>query len=176
MADKIAEKCRLCAKLTAAQAQALHGEEGTAGDKCWDKEKCHKRRSHYKNRETRNYARRLKRQAAAKQAKTQGVEVVVLDLPTIAVPFAVLHYYRRTKDSPLHALGGEFWVGNERIARATPVHCVGLSNTAVMTVATRMLRGFSDVYGQKIERFRDEIELDPQQCPIRPCHLIPDSQ
>jgi hypothetical protein len=41
---------------------------------------------------------------------------VTLEIPAPAIPAAVVHWYRETKDSPLHALGAELWVGNDRVA------------------------------------------------------------
>ncbi|MCG9889936.1 MAG: hypothetical protein MH252_02530, partial [Thermosynechococcaceae cyanobacterium MS004] len=49
------EKCRLCAKLSAEDAIALHGPAGTG---CWVGEPCHKRRSYYRNRDRYNASKR----------------------------------------------------------------------------------------------------------------------
>ncbi len=49
------EKCRLCAKLSAQQAQQLHGLEG---DACWIPQRCYKRRTYYRHRDDYNRKRR----------------------------------------------------------------------------------------------------------------------
>jgi hypothetical protein len=51
----------------------------------------------------------------------------------------VVHWYRETKDSPLHALEAELCVGNDRVAKIEPVHCLGLMELQVKTVLLRIL-------------------------------------
>jgi hypothetical protein len=52
------EKCRLCSKLSTQEAQDRHGE---GGDRCWEDQRCHNRRSYYRHRGVRNHHRKQKR-------------------------------------------------------------------------------------------------------------------
>jgi hypothetical protein len=99
--------------------------------------------------------------------------IVTIDIPVPAIPAAVVHWYRETKDSPLHALGAELWLGNNRVAKIEPVHCLGLTELQVKTLLLRILDGFSQHSRLKLERFRTAVELHPLNCPIRPCPLHP---
>jgi hypothetical protein len=55
-----------------------------------------------------------------------------------AVPAAIVHWYRITQDSPLHALGAELWMGNDRVTKIEPVHCLGLTELQVKTLLVRI--------------------------------------
>jgi hypothetical protein len=74
----------------------------------------------------------------------------------------------------LHALGAELWLGNDRVAKIEPVHCLGLTEAQVKTLLVRILEAFSQHRGIPVERFRASVELHPQNCPIRPCPLYPE--
>jgi hypothetical protein len=164
------ERCRLCSKLTSAEAKLRHGSEA---DGCWDDQHCHNRRSYYRHRGIRNYNRKSKRQ---QQIQTEGSHssVMTLEIPAPAIPAAVIHWYRETKQSPLHAIGAELWIGNDRVAKIESVHCLGLTELQVKTLLLRILEGFSQHCGQKLERFRASVELHPMNCPICPCPLYPE--
>jgi hypothetical protein len=172
MARPDSEKCRLCSKLSSTEAQQRHGK---MGDGCWDDAKCHNRRSYYRHRGIRNHTRKQRRRNEMQNSVKEGVRntIVTIDIPVPAIPAAVVHWYRETKDSPLHALGAELWVGNDRVAKIEPVHCLGLTELQVKTLLLRILDGFSQHSGLKLERFRTAVELHPLNCPIRPCPLHP---
>jgi hypothetical protein len=163
------EKCRLCSKLSTQEAQERHG---VTGDCCWEDQRCHNRRSYYRHRGVRNHHRKQKRRGEQVIAETGAT--AILDIPVPAVPAAVIHWYRETKDAPLHASGAELWMGNDRVAKIESVHCLGLTELQVKTVLLRILDGFSQHVGMKVERFRSSVELHPQNCPIRPCPLSPE--
>jgi hypothetical protein len=172
MARPDSEKCRLCSKLSSQEAQARHGK---MGDGCWDDTKCHNRRSYYRHRGIRNHTRKQRRRNDMPNLMKQGdrATTVTLEIPVPAIPAAVVHWYRETKDSPLHALSAELWMGNDRVAKIAPVHCLGLTELQIKTLLLRILDGFSQHTGLKIERFRTAVELHPLNCPIRPCPLHP---
>ena len=178
MARPDQEKCRLCSKLDAQEAQQRHGSDG---DGCWNPNYCHNRRSYYRHRGVRNYVRKQRRhgqqteQALSEPEASTSVRVVTLEVLAPTAPAAVVHWYRMTKDSPLHALGAELWMGNDRMAKIEPVHCLGLAESQVKTLLVRILGEFSSFSGLKVERFRSAVELHPLNCPIRPCPLHPDS-
>ncbi len=177
MARPDQEKCRLCSKLDSQAAQQRHGPEG---DGCWNPKVCHNRRSYYRHRGVRNQIRKQRRRerpteaGAAATRPTPSAQSVSLAVFAPAVPAAVVHWYRATKDAPLHALGAELWVGNDRVAQIEPVHCLGLTELQVKTLLIRILDVFSHHHGIKIERFRASVELHPDNCPIRPCPLYPE--
>ncbi len=170
MARPDSDKCRLCAKLTVQEAQQRHGP---SGDGCWDAKYCHNRRSYYRHRGLRNHLRKQRRQQDLPQEAAKPI-AVELHLPAPAAPAAIMHWYRETKDSPLHALGAELWMGNDRVAKIAPLHCLGLTEQQVKALLIRILGEFSQHSGLKIERFRSAVELHPLNCPIRPCPLHPE--
>lgn len=178
MARAESEKCRLCSKLTSQEAQRRHGTEG---DGCWDAKYCHNRRSYYRHRGVHNHVRKQRRRGQQMEQRewtddqTVGSSrVVTLEIPAPAIPAAVVHWYRETKDAPLHALGAELWMGNDRVAKIEPVHCLGLTEIHIKTLLVRILDAFSGHCGMKVERFRSAVELHPLNCPIRPCPLHPE--
>jgi len=166
------EKCRLCSKLSATEAKLKHGIEG---DRCWDDERCHNRRSYYRHRGVRNYNRKQHRRQSIAPELSQPTHTAILEIPAPALGAAIAHFYRETKDSPLHAIGAELWMGNHRVAKIEPVHCLGLAEAQVRMLLMRILEGFSSHSRVKIERFRSTVELHPTNCPIRPCPLHPNS-
>ena len=82
------EKCRLCSKLSTQEAQERHGDRG---DRCWEKQRCHNRRSYYRHRGVRNHHRKQKRRE--EQATILTSATAILDIPAPAVPAAVIHWY-----------------------------------------------------------------------------------
>ena len=151
------EKCRLCSKLTTAQAQARHGSDGTG---CWDNTYCHQRRSYYRHRDRYNKTRRLMRQSP---------ENTPLAVPIAPAPAAVLHLYRERVDAPLHAIGAELWLGQEKLAAIEPVHCLGLTSRQITAYLQEVLQVFSHKYEVSIAKFSAQVELNPKRCPISPC-------
>jgi hypothetical protein len=149
--------------LSTADAQQRHGPEGTG---CWDATRCHQRRSYYRHRDRYNSNRRQNR-----QAQEDNIEVV----PVPSVPAAVLYLYRQRVDAPIHAVGAELWLGQEKKAAIAPVHCFGLTAGQIATYLQQVLQVFSQKYGngKRLDKFTSQIELDPQTCLIRPCPLHP---
>jgi hypothetical protein len=168
MARPDQERCRLCSKLDTAAAKLKHGAESTG---CWDDKHCHNRRSYYRHRGVRNFNRKTKRRNPQPLHPQMDSAIVTLTIPAPAAPAAVLFWYRETKQSPLHAIGAELWMGNDRVAKIEPIHCLGLTESQVKTLLVRILEGFSQHSGQNLERFRSSVELHPLNCPIRPCPL-----
>jgi hypothetical protein len=176
MARPDQEKCRLCSKLDSQEAQQRHGSDG---DGCWNPNVCHNRRSYYRHRGVRNHVRKQRRrnqptEPGLAESQVPSGRVATLEVLAPAVPAAVVHWYRITKDAPLHALGAELWIGNDRVAKVEPIHCLGLTELQVKTLLVRILDVFSQHSGIKVERFRSSVELHPHNCPIRPCPLYPE--
>lgn len=178
---QIPEKCRLCAKLTAKQAKHLHGPDG---DGCWDSSVCPSRRSHARHRVRRNTARNLKRRLGqdtvtlTDSAPTKVQEPInaspgipkqlqfETELPVV-VYSAVLQVYRQSVDAPLHAVGGEIWLGTQKEADITPIHCMKLTPRQVEIYLERLLKKLTEVYG--IRKFASIEELHPECCPLPGC-------
>ena len=177
MARPDQEKCRLCSKLDSQEAQQRHGPNC---DGCWNPQYCHNRRSYSRHREVLNHIRKQRlrehpsESTLSESGASSSARVATLEVLAPAVPAAVVHWYRITKDAPLHALGAELWIGNDRVAKIEPVHCLGLTELQVKTLLVRILDVFSQHSGIKVERFRSSVELHPHNCPIRPCPLYPE--
>jgi hypothetical protein len=164
----VSEKCRLCAKLTATEAIAKHGSTGTG---CWDGDKCHKRRTYYRNRERYNTTKRIQYRGVEGIAVQPTGQTAVLAVAPPTVPAAVLHLYRERVDDPLHAIGAELWLGQNKVAQIEPVHTMGLLPAQVKAFLKEVLVSFSRQAGSSITQFEVQTELSPQACPIRPCPL-----
>jgi len=162
MARAQSEKCRRCAKLSAAEARQRYD--------CWSDEanRCHRRRSYYRSRDLYNKTRRQKYRV---EKGTDGLVVDVLPAPQ--TPAAVLHLYRERVGDPLHAVGAELWVGSQKVAAIAPVHTLGMSGSQVKAYLRQVLQAFSQHQGVELERFEAQVELDPSACPIVPCPLRP---
>jgi hypothetical protein len=115
------DKCKQCSKLSLEQALEKHGPDGTG---CWNGEPCHKRRIYYKNRDRYNRDRRIKYMGD----KHSSAMLDGIDIPNI--PAVVIHFYRQRKDEPLHALGIELWIGQQRKTSLQPVHTMGKGRAA----------------------------------------------
>ncbi len=168
MARLIDRKCLTCAELSVENAITEHGQEG---DGCWDISRCHKRRSHYRKRSDRN----SKRQVAYKISKSNKAgttEEIELSASQIASIVLVIYKDEFTKESPIHAIGAELWIGTEEIAHMKPVSCLGMRGdqvTALMPqVLTSFSKDFSEQYnqGKSFSRFAAKIERHISQCPI----------
>jgi hypothetical protein len=163
------EKCRQCSKLTIAKVITKHGPTGTD---CWVGEKCHKRRSYYRNRDRYNASKRQQYRGIAVSAEVDDGKGTVLTVVPVVVPAAVLYLYRARVDDPLHAIGAELWLGQVKVAQIEPVHTMGLMPVQVKGFLKEILTAFSgQVSGGGVTQFEVQKELSPDCCPIRPCPL-----
>ncbi len=162
MPSRGSDKCRQCSKLSLEWALQKHGEQG---DGCWSGEPCHKRRTYYKNRERYNRSRRLK----YKGDKESSAQLEGIDIPTI--PAVIVHFYRQRKDEPLHALGIELWVGQQKKDTRIPVHTLGWSEGNVKKYIREVIAQFSLQYEIQISGIAATVELNPSLCPLVPCPL-----
>ena len=193
-------KCVQCAKLVRDEAQRLHGESGD-GSCCWDDKRCDDRRYSYRVAPMRNEVRRQRRRqqkgrstpltqtlySSARQlqgdcqtdkaarttprrSRSQRLQTVTVTVLDVATPHAYLYWYRRAKDAPVHAIGAELWIGDHRRARAC-FHVTGGGAVQIKAMLLHVLEEFSAIAGAKVPHFRDEVELMPDQCPLRPCPL-----
>jgi hypothetical protein len=168
MPKSISEKCRLCAKLTATEAIAKHGPNGTG---CWIGDKCHKRRTYYRNRDRYNTAKRTQYRGVEENGVNNTGQAAVLAVAPPIVPAAILHLYRNRVDDPLHAIGAELWLGQRKVAEIEAIHTMGLLPAQVKTFLKEVLVTFSQQVGSNITQFEVQTERSPQACPVRPCPL-----
>lgn len=127
MARRVNKKCLKCAVLAVEEARQLHGVEG---DGCWDDLKCHKRRSHYRNRSERNFKRVISRQLQQKADIPETLKLTTESGAENTLTLLILyvdHPPRRKEKVLLHAMGAELWLGTEHQAKIEPVHCLALS-------------------------------------------------
>ena len=196
-------RCVHCAKLARDEAQRLHGVDGD-GSNCWDDKRCDDRRYSYRVAPMRNQVRQQRRQqqkgmssavvqpldsttrqlqgdfqtgakshTAPKRSRSKRTETVTVPTFDVATPHAYLYWYRRAKDAPVHAIGAELWIGDHRRARAC-FHVTGGGAVQIKATLLHVLEEFSTLAGAKVPHFRDEVELMPARCPLRPCPLHPE--
>lgn len=149
-------KCLHCSTLSTEQAKLVYGAVGVG---CWDEARCHNRRWHYGKRKPQQTA------ALAAESLEVGIEPP-------ATYYAVLYLYKDKGNCPLHALGAELWHGQEPKLRLKPVHCFGLTQSKIATYAGEVLAAFSQHCDTPLRQFKDQFEVSPERCPIRPCPLF----
>lgn len=166
MPRKIDPKCLDCVQLATAEARQLHGPDG---DGCWQETRCHRRRSHYRNRRDINAERRsLYRETIAAQQSAIAPDTLTVAMPL--QPVAYLYLYRQKRqDAPLHAIAISVWQGNQRLLEVTPIHCAGLRNQQIQAYLKQVLGTLRQSYG--ITKFEPDIRLEPEECPIDNCPL-----
>ncbi|MBD2082533.1 hypothetical protein [Leptolyngbya sp. FACHB-17] len=174
MPRKAPQKCYKCAALAIEQVHQLHGSPKTdpqnfvrdpkiESDRCYDPKLCPPRRSRLRNSE-------INSQKQAIKQREQILEQLQIESPYTDLVYAVLIVYREGGyDSPVHAIAGSVWKGNEQIVDIAPVHCEGMTPTVVKAYTATLLRVLHKEYG--IRKFAAQIRRDPQCCPIRPCYL-----
>jgi hypothetical protein len=158
------EKCRLCAKLSAQEAIARHGPDSSTN--CWEGEKCHKRRTYYRNRDQYNKDKRQQ------YRKSIGKEVVHLNLSVPASTKAELFLYRKNKSVAPHAIVGQLTIGgkvyldgihpeqhfNQRDPEEFKVQCNQYTQ--------QFFTAFSSLVGTSVQAFDFIHERSPSLCPI----------
>ncbi|MEL6385592.1 MAG: hypothetical protein AAFQ89_24645, partial [Cyanobacteria bacterium J06626_18] len=160
MPRKIDPKCLDCAQLSVTEARELHGPEG---DDCWQEQRCHRRRSHYRNRRDINAERRsLYRQGVEEKRAAIAPDTLTVTIPL--KPVAYLYLYRQKRqDAPLHAIAVSVWQGDERLLEVTPIHCAGLRNQQIQAYLMEILNTLRQKYG--ITKFEPDVRLEPTSLP-----------
>ncbi|MEM1239273.1 MAG: hypothetical protein AAGI45_05475 [Cyanobacteria bacterium P01_H01_bin.26] len=153
--------------MSVAKARQLHGE---AGDSCWVEKRCHRRRSHYRNRQDLNEKRRVEyRRQAAKP--DNGVERISLGAAESSLPYANLYIWReKRKDAPVHAIAATVIHNGQKVLEVEPIHCAGYRKRQLERyVEQKVMPYLKTRYG--INHFSNEIRLEPMECPIKGCPL-----
>ena len=164
MARHVNLKCLECAQFSVIEARQRHGLEG---DGCWDESRCHRRRSHYRNRRDNNASRRSQYQLGK---STNVPETLTVPLTLKPVAYLYLHRQKR-QDAPLHAIAISVWEGNQLVLEVEPIHCAGMRNQQIQSYLMEVLKTLRERFG--ITKFEPEIRLEPTECPIQPCPLRP---
>jgi gentisate 1,2-dioxygenase len=164
----VPRKCRDCAVnlLTKADALKVHGPEG---DNCWEGKPCQDKRARLRD-PLLNAKRQQKRKVAS------GVVTYALEPTGVYAP--ILHLYRATTTSPLHALGAALFYsdpvhGDSLVAEIEVLHTLGLTEAGVETKFAEILQQFSQTAGKPLTRFRAVVEKAPSRCPLPTCPLRP---
>ena len=164
MARPVNQKCLECAGISFDLARTLHGVEG---DGCWNDQRCHNRRSYYRQRSLRLELSRRRR------AQSFGVE-----LPSRAAAYLYLFGSQRSRLAPgqavskrrsPHALMAELYVDGVRILGTEPVHCAGLTSRQLDRYVRDVLKAFSNQTGEELSEFARVFEREESDCPIDPC-------
>ena len=155
--------------MSVGQARQQHGPDG---DGCWDEKRCHRKRSHYRNRRDSNEKRRAIYQQKVTIAKADdGVETVALAVPENSIPYANLYLWKdKRKDAPVHAIGATVIHDGKKVLEVQPIHCAGYRRRQLERyVSQKMLPYLTKRYG--ITHFSNEIRLEPIECPLPECPL-----
>ena len=153
--------------MSVVKARQLHGE---SGDGCWVEKRCHRRRSHYRNRQGLNEKRRVEyRQRVAKP--DDGVERISLEVAESSLPYANLYIWReKRKDAPVHALAATVIQNGEKVLEVEPIHCAGYRKRQLERyMEHKVMPYLKERFG--ITHFSNEIRLEPIECPLRDCPL-----
>lgn len=165
MARPINRQCLECARLPIEQARQRP---------CWtdERQRCHKRRSHYLKRGDRNVVRRVGYRS--KQSSPQA-EPVALALPPTASVILVIYSEQphrfRSSETPVHAIGAELWVGSDVKEQMIPELCYGKRGDEVALLPPLILKEFSRRFaeahnhGKPFVRFAAKVHRHICDCP-----------
>ncbi|ESA37362.1 hypothetical protein N836_03390 [Leptolyngbya sp. Heron Island J] len=162
-------KCIACAQLSAEKARQLHGPQG---DGCWNERRCHRKRSHYRNRREQNEKRRTNyRQQVAQQRADSRVETVSLAVTETSIPYANLYIWReKRKDAPVHAIAATVIQNGQKVLEVKPIHCAGYRKRQLERyMEQKVMPYLKERFG--ITHFSNEIRLEPIECPLKDCPL-----
>jgi hypothetical protein len=161
-------KCIACAQMSSAMAQKLHGSDG---DGCWVDNRCHRRRSHYRNRRDLNEQRRIQYQQGMEDGHDVEVETVSIPVADSSIAYANLYVWReKRKDAPVHAIAASVILDGKKVLEVAPIHCAGYRKRQLENyVEGKVLPYLRARYG--IHHFANEIRLEPMECRIQECPL-----
>lgn len=164
MGRSVSRICMKCALLLVEEAKA---------QPCWNPNVCHRRRSHYRNRQQNNEKRQQERRLAGKVAPSLNPDhLLEVTLPEPETLAAFLMFVRRNPGSPIHAIGAEVWQQGRLAGRIQPQHTIGMRGPDLNAYLQQMQQKLQEAFG--VERFEDTfIEIQPEDCPIHSCPLRP---
>ena len=150
MPKLVNERCLACAALTSHEARQKS---------CWDKVRCHKRRTFYRNK-------------FSQPAQSVSGAVPVLEVPLPQTTYAILYRYL-TPNGLHHAVGAELYQGAELVAKTKPLHVGALTDRVLRLYLQSVLETFSTHSGASVALFREMIDLSLERhsCPVEGCHL-----
>lgn len=157
MARPINQKCRDCSLEEIAEAKLKS---------CWRDATCHSKRSHYRDRRSRNSKRRGSGETPVVPQKIQTIKV---EMPQILA--AELFLYE-SPNSAVHALEAVLWSGGTPLMRIAPEHCLGITQGALKSLSEQILSTFSERSGAEIGQWRaiQKIKVEGK-CPVPNCPL-----
>ena len=155
MPKKINQTCYKC-------ACELSHEEAEQRE-CYVGRACISKRSRYRNRPDdleRQTAANLRRKAQGHSRKVYKLPVIGHELP----PTIQLILYRRTKESPVHAITAKVWDDGQCIAEVEAQHTMGIHQNRLRATLNQWKAFFQTEYGKggdvKI------INANPTDCPL----------
>ncbi|MBC7973099.1 MAG: hypothetical protein H7Z11_23755 [Verrucomicrobia bacterium] len=166
MARPVNRKCIECARLPIAEARQRL---------CWtdERQRCHKRRSHYLKRGDRNTSRRV--QYRSSRSAQAGESFSLSTHPTASVILVIYseqpHRFK-SGETPVHAIGAELWVGSEFKEQMIPELCYGKRGDEVALLPPLILEEFSQRFaqsynqGRRFQRFATKVHRHIQDCPV----------
>lgn len=166
MARPVNRQCLECARLPVEEARQRP---------CWtdERQRCHKRRSHYLKRGDRNTSRRIQYRSKRTIVEGQG-----FSLPTSPTASIILVIYSeqpqsfRSNETPVHAIGAELWVGAMLKEQMMPELCYGKRGDEVARLFPLILEEFSNRFahtynqGKRFQRFAAKVHRHIQDCPV----------
>lgn len=166
MARPVNLKCIECARLPIAEARQRL---------CWtdERERCHKRRSHYLKRGDRNTSRRIQyRSSRFAQSEERFSLSVTPSASVILVIYSEHPHHFKSNETPVHAIGAELWVGTELKEQMVPELCYGKRGDEVAVLPPLILDEFSKRFaqsynqGKRFQRFAAKVHRHIQDCPV----------
>jgi hypothetical protein len=166
MARPVNRQCIECSRLPVDDARQRP---------CWtdERQRCHKRRSHYLKRGDRNVSRRV-RYRSSRTANT-GEAFSLPNAPTaslILVIYSEQPSHFKSGETPVHALGAELWVGLQLKEQMVPELCCGKRGDEVALLPPLILEEFSKRFAQthnqnkRFQRFAAKVHRHIQDCPV----------
>lgn len=132
---------------------------------CWVGRPCHYKRSYYRHRDRWNRKRR--------RSTPTSIQVKLDD----AMPFAILQIWQDSKETGVHAIGAELWIGETRKLIVEPTHTFGLSQRRANLYVENILAAINQELTQlgypELNRFQSQVKLSVEKCQIRPCPIQP---
>ena len=154
-------QCAACSRTCVEQAKQKD---------CWEGQRCHDRRSHYRNRQTRISDRRLKyRLNKANTPSTNEPLTISIAPPPVTKPLAIAVVYSPPTGG-IHAIAFEVWQDAKLIAKVEAVHCQRWNNLDLAAHTQNVLGDLNRRFG--MTKLATRKTLPASECPISNCPVV----
>jgi hypothetical protein len=128
---------------------------------CWDKTRCHRRRSDHRHQPERS----------RKRSQTNQPEVIAT---TITVPdlwAAELCIWVDRHNNTIHAIGAKLWCGSNVVqkGRIQPIHLLGATQGKLELIAEHILLELCKMHSIELASYRTIREFDSSDCLLADC-------